>query len=128
MCSRYTLRAKSAAIVDEFDLPQKTLERCARVRQAGSAFRLKPRGLCAMGQRNRLIILGCALLLGLILPVVRYLNRSDCSPSSNPNLAGALWFEHLRIPLENRSVAIPDRRPSQDLAASTVQVLETDVG
>ena len=46
MCSRYTLRAKSAAIAEEFDLPQKTLERCARVREAGSALRLKPRGLC----------------------------------------------------------------------------------
>src|SRR5271165_3022854 len=51
-----------------------------------------------------------------------------CGPLGNPNLAGALRFEHLRIPLDNRQVAIPDRRPSQDLAAATVQVLETSIG
>ena len=89
MCSRYTLRAKSAAIAEEFDLPQKTLERCARVREAGSVLRLKPRGLSAMGQRHRLIILGCALLLGLILPVVHYLSHNDVA-----HQAIRIWLEH----------------------------------
>ena len=42
-----------------------------------------------MGQRNRLIILGCALLLGLMLPVVRYLNRSDVA-----HQAIRIWLEH----------------------------------
>ena len=89
MCSRYTLRAKSAAIAEEFDLPQKTLERCARVREAGSVLRLKPRGLSAMGQRHRLIILGCAALLALILPVVHYLSHNDVA-----HQAIRIWLEH----------------------------------
>ena len=49
MCSRYTLRAKSAAIAEEFDLPQKTLERCARVREAGSVLRLNHGGCAQWG-------------------------------------------------------------------------------
>ena len=42
-----------------------------------------------MGQRNRLIILGCALLPALILPDVRYLNRSDVA-----HQAIRIWLEH----------------------------------
>ena len=56
--------------------------------EAGSSFRLKPLGRCAMWQRPRLIFLGCALLLGLMLPVVRYLSRNDVA-----HQAIRIWLE-----------------------------------
>jgi hypothetical protein len=41
-----------------------------------------------MWQRHRLIFLGCALLLGLMLPVVRYLSRNDVA-----HQAIRIWLE-----------------------------------
>ena len=85
MQSRYP-PSQVRAIAEEFDLPQKSLERCARVREAGSVLRLKPRGL---QWGSEIDSSSSDVRCWANLPVVRYLNRSDVA-----HQAIRIWLEH----------------------------------